>query len=232
MLGTIDALIVGLAGFVGGHFLLSSPPLRDPLVRAIGEERFRGLYALLALATLTWSVLAFGRAPVVEVWSPPAWTRWLPNLAMPVAAMLLVAGVTTRSPTAVGGETVLEDPRVVRGILTVTRHPFLNATGLWALAHLAANGDLASMLLFASIALLSYAGMPALDAKVRRRTEAAWGPVAMTTSRTPFLAALQGRVRVDWRGIGLWRPGLGLLLWAALYALHPLYAGVWPHPAL
>src|SRR3546814_18301746 len=97
MLGTIDALIVGLAAFVGGHFLLSSPRLREPLVDALGEERFRGLYALLALAALTWTVLAYGQAPAVAVWAPPAWTRWIPNLAMPVAAVLLVAGITTPS---------------------------------------------------------------------------------------------------------------------------------------
>lgn len=232
MLGTIDALLFGLALFVGGHFALSSPPLRDPAVKRIGEERFRGLYALLALAALLWTVLAYGAAPFVEIWSPPAWTRWIPNLAMPVAAVLLVAGVTIRNPTAVGGETALDEPNPVRGILTITRHPFLNAVGLWALAHLAANGDLASVLLFGALAALAYGGMPALDAKMHRRLESAWGPVAMTTSRTPFLAALQGRVRVDWRGIGLWRVGLGLLLWVALYALHPMFAGVPPHPTL
>ena len=230
MLGTIDALLLGLAVFVGGHFTLSSPPLREPAVKAVGEERFRGLYALLALASLTWTVLAFRDAPFVEVWAPPLWTRWIPTLLMPVAAVLLVAGVSTRNPTAVGGESALDEPNPVRGILTVTRHPFLNATGLWALVHLSTNGDLASILLFGGIAVLSYGGMPALDAKVRRRTESAWGPVALTTSRIPFLAALQGRVRVDWRGIGLWRVALGLLLWLALYGLHPMYTGVWPHP--
>jgi uncharacterized membrane protein len=232
MLGTIEALLLGLVVFVGGHFLLSSPPLRDPALRAIGEERFRGLYALLALASLTWTILAYGYAPYVEVWSPPAWTRWVPNLLMPLAAVLLVAGVTTRNPTAVGGETALDEPNAVRGILTVTRHPFLNGAGLWAVAHLAANGDLASMLLFGSVAILAYGGMPAIDAKVRRRIQAAWGPVELTTSRTPFLAAIQGRVKVDWRGIGLWRLALGLLLWTALYGMHPMYAGVWPHPVL
>lgn len=230
MLGTIDALLIGLVAFVGGHFALSSPPLRDPTVRQIGEERFRGLYALLALATLIWIVIAYGAAPQVPVWAPPAWTRWIPNLAMPVAAMLLVAGVTTRNPTAVGGEGALDDPRATRGVLTITRHPFLNAVGLWALAHLAANGDLASVLLFGGMAVLAYGGMPSIDSKMRRRVEAAWGPVAMTTSRLPFVAALQGRVRIDWRGIGLWRPALGLVLWAALYGLHPAYTGMWPHP--
>ncbi len=149
---------------------------------------------------------------------------------MPVAAILLVAGVTIRNPTAVGGESALDEPNPIHGILTVTRHPFLNAVGLWAAAHLTANGDLASMLLFGGIGVLAYGGMPALDAKVRRRIESAWGPVAMTTSRTPFLAALQGRVQVDWRGIGLWRIALGLLLWAALYALHSTYAGALPYP--
>lgn len=231
MLGTIEALLLGLVVFVGGHFALSSPGLRDPAVRAIGEERFRGLYALLALASLSWTVLAYGAAPYVEVWSPPLWTRWIPNLAMPLAAVLLVAGITTRNPSAVGGDSALDEPNAVKGVLTITRHPFLNGAGLWAAAHLAANGDLAGMLLFGAIAVLAYGGMPALDAKMRRRN-AAWGPVEMTTSRAPFLAALQGRVRVDWRGVGLWRTGLGLLLWAALYGLHPMYAGVWPHPVL
>lgn len=230
MLGTIDAVIIGLLVFVGGHFALASPALREPSVRAIGEERFRGLYALVALVALIWTILAYGSAPYVAVWSPPLWTRWIPNVVMPFAAVLLVAGVTTRNPTAVGGEAAIDEPNCVRGILTVTRHPFLNAAGLWALAHLSANGDLASILLFGGMAVLAYGGMPALDAKVRRRTEAAWGPIAMTTSRTPFLAALQRRVKVDWRGIGLWRLALGLLLWAGLYGLHPFYTGVWPHP--
>ncbi len=231
MFGTIEALLLGLVVFVGGHFALSSPPLRDPAVRALGEERFRGLYALLALASLIWTVLAFRDAPFVAVWSPPPWTRWIPNLLMPLATVLLVAGVTTRNPSAVGGESVLEEPNAVRGILTVTRHPFLNGVGLWAAAHLAANGDLASMLLFGAVALLAYGGMTSLDARMRRRADAAWGPVEMTTSHMPFLAAQQGRVRIDWRGIGLWRVALGLVLWAALYGLHPMYAGVWPHPS-
>jgi uncharacterized membrane protein len=231
MLGSFDALILGLVLFVGGHFALASPPLRDPLASRIGEERFRGLYALVALGALVWTILAYGAAPFVAVWEPPAWTRWIPNLAMPVATILLVAGITTRSPTAVGGEAVLDDPRAIRGILTVTRHPFLNAVGLWALAHLTTNGDLASMLLFGGVAVLAYGGMPSLDAKVRRKVESAWGPVALTTSRLPFIAALQGRCRVDWRGIGAWRIGLGAAAWALLYGLHPYYAGVWPHPA-
>src|SRR3546814_20622362 len=140
MLGSIDGRMVGLAALGGGHFLRPAPRLGEPLVDALGEERFRGLYALLALAALTWTVLAYGQAPAVAVWAPPAWTRWIPNLAMPVAAVLLVAGITTRSPHAASGNAVLYDPRPVRRIHTLTRQPFRTAPALRVWEHPDANG--------------------------------------------------------------------------------------------
>lgn len=231
MLGTIDAVIIGVLAFTGGHFLLSSAPIRDRAIEAIGEEKFRGLYSLVMLGALVWLILAFRDAPYIEVWLPSAATRWIPNILVPLACILLVAGITTRSPTSVGGEAMLAEPTTFKGILTVTRHPFLWGTGLWSLGHLATNGDLASMLLFGAMAVLSFAGMPALDAKLRRKVDSAWGPVAMTTSVIPFLAAIQGRTRLDLAGIGWWRLGLGILVWVLLYGAHPYYAGVWPHPS-
>ena len=53
------------------------------------------------------------------------------------------------------------------GILKVTRHPMMWAFGLWALAHIAANGDLRSLLLFGSMAVLALYGTVRLDAKRR-----------------------------------------------------------------
>lgn len=232
MLGTIDALFLGMVLFVGGHFALSSRPIRDPLSASIGEQRFLGLYSLLMLAALVWTLMAYGAAPYIPVWEPAPATRWVPNVLMPFAAILLVAGLTTRNPTAVGGETVMQDPEVVKGILTITRHPFLWGVGLWAIGHLATNGDLASMVLFGGIGLLAFAGMPALDAKMQRKVEAAWGPIALTTSILPFRAVAEGRVKLDLAGIGWWRLLGGLTVWAALYGAHPYYAGMWPHPGL
>ncbi|MBQ94760.1 MAG: MFS transporter, partial [Actinobacteria bacterium] len=52
------SLIAGSVAFVGTHFVLSHP-LRVPLVSVIGENGFRGLYSLVALATFVWAVLAF-----------------------------------------------------------------------------------------------------------------------------------------------------------------------------
>jgi len=235
MFGSFDALIAGVVAFVGGHAVLSAIPIRQTLVARIGENAFRGGYSLLMLAALVWTIKAYGAAPYVELFAPRAWGAWVPNLLMPLAVILIVAGVTTRSPTAVGGEAVLRDPTPIRGIVTITRHPFLWGTGLWALSHMAANPDAASWILFGSMAVLSFTGMASIDTKQRRKLELAgregdWGPVALTTSVIPFMAAAQGRTRVDWSGIGLWRPALGLVIWAALYGAHPYYAGVWPHP--
>jgi uncharacterized membrane protein len=235
MFGTIDAVIGGVLAFVGGHFLLSSWALRQPLVARIGEEAFRGVYSLLMLAALVWTVIAYGEAPALDVWVPPVWTLWVPNLLMPVACLFLVAGITTRSPTAVGGEAVLAEPQPLGGILTVTRHPFLWGTGLWAVSHLATNGDLASIVVFGAMAVLSFAGMASIDGKQRRKLkeagdEGAWGPVVLTTSVIPFLAALQKRTTLDWAGIGWLRLLGGLALWVALYGAHPFFSGVWPHP--
>jgi uncharacterized membrane protein len=68
----------------------------------------------------------------------------------------------------------------------------------------------------------------------RQRREAAlgadWGPMKLTTSVLPFAAALAGRTEVDWRGIGWWRPALGLVVYAALLHLHGGLIGVSPLP--
>ena len=52
----------------------------------------------------------------------------------------------------------------------------------------------------------------------------------LTTSLVPFAAILSGRSKLDWRGIGWWRPLLGLVLYAALLHLHLLAFGVSPLP--
>ena len=43
-------LLLSSIAFVGTHFLLSHP-LRGPLVRAMGEGPFRGVYSMVALIT-------------------------------------------------------------------------------------------------------------------------------------------------------------------------------------
>jgi uncharacterized membrane protein len=116
------------------------------------------------------------------------------------------------------------------GILSITRHPFLWGTGLWALSHLLANGDLTSMVMMGGIAVLSFGGMHHIDLRRESNLGSTWGPMKLTTSVLPFAAVLSGRSKVDWRGIGWWRPALGLVVYAALLHLHRGLIGVSPLP--
>jgi hypothetical protein len=57
-LGSITAAAIA---FVGTHLLLSHP-LRQPIVGAVGNGAFLGVYSAIAAATLAWLALAY-RAP-------------------------------------------------------------------------------------------------------------------------------------------------------------------------
>lgn len=217
--------MLAVACFVGGHFVLSSVRLRSGLAAMLGEPGFRAVYSLVALATLVWTVMAYNAAPRVEYWKAGMALTHVPAVLMPIACVLAVAGMTTRTVTMVGGEGLAREPQPVSGIATVTRHPFLWAVALWAAGHMATNGDAASLILFGGFGLLALGGMAHIDHRRRLALGADWGPVAMTTSVLPFLAAIQGRGAVDWRGIGWMRVAGGLALAIALPFLHPVLSG-------
>ena len=233
MLETTNGLIAATLAFVGGHFLLSSRPLRPLLNDRFGERGFRLIYSAAMTVSLIWMIAAFRAAPVMPVWQPAPMLAWVPLLVMPFASILLVAGLTSPNPTLVGGERFLDgtpgSPAV--GMLSITRHPFLWGTGLWALSHLLANGDLSSIVMMGGIAVLSFAGMHHIDLRRESNLGATWGPMKLTTSVLPFAAVLTGRTKVDWRGIGWWRPALGLVVYAALLHLHSGLIGVSPLPS-
>lgn len=224
----MNALFATTLLFVGGHFLLSGDPLRSRLVEILGDTLFRGFYSLAMLAAFAAMVAAYGAAPHSPIWNPSPAFNLVPLLVMPVAAVLLIAALTTPNPTMVGGEKVLDGrpESAAVGILTVTRHPFLWATTLWAASHLFVRGDAASIILLVGILVLSLGGMVHID----RRREAAlgsdWGPVALTTSRLPFQAVLQGRCKLDLAGIGWARLLGGLALYAILLPAHGWVLGV------
>lgn len=229
MVGTSQALLLAVAIFVGSHFFLSSLAVRQPLIKSIGQGGFRVLYSIVAVATLSWVIIAYQDAPYLELWRPRAELHMVPLLVMPFASIFVTAGLTTPSVTAVGGERLTETSKPAAGIVTVTRHPVLWGFGLWSLSHLVANGDVASVMLFGGMTVLAFGGMWHIDHRRRDTLYAAWAPVALSTSVMPFLAALQGRTRIDWAGIGFRRTGAGLVLYAALIGLHDLLGvPVWP----
>jgi len=231
MTGTIGHLAAAALFLLITHFGISSTPLRGTLAARVGEKPYLGLYSLVSALAFWWLVSAYANAPHVPLWPTAGWQAWAPLLVVPVALLLVVAGFSTPNPTAVGQDGLLsrsEEP--ARGILRVTRNPFLWGVGLWALAHLAPNGDLASLILFGGLAVLALAGSVLIDAKLARRLGPAWDRYAERTSNVPFVAILAGRQSFVWREIAWWRIAIALVLYAGLLHLHRGLFGVSPLP--
>jgi uncharacterized membrane protein len=126
-------LIAGLVLFLGVHTLPMFQAARNGLVERLGENGYKGVYTLLSFVGLGLIIYGYGVArfdgpPVL--YDPPFWLRHVTMLLMvPVFILLVAAYVPSRIKTAL-------------------KHPMLVAVKLWAFAHLLANGDLASVLLF------------------------------------------------------------------------------------
>jgi len=230
MTGSLNELFAATVLFVGGHFVLSSLPVRMALAGKLGETRFLTAYSAVMMVVFIWMVLAFIDTPVAMSWTPPKAFAWLPAIGMPFALFLIVCGLTTPNPTLAG--TKLDDPGrdFTRGIMRVTRHPFLNGVSLWAILHLLANGETRSIVLFGGMLILSAGGMWHIDKRREYYYGADWGPVLLTTSAVPFAALLTGRAKMDWAGIGWWRLLVTIAVYLALVAVHGFAIGVpaWP----
>lgn len=215
----LSELLVASVCFVGAHFLLSHVPVRDALVGRVGERGFLGVYSLVALVTLVWMIRAYGDAPMRFVWMPGQWLRLVAFVVMPLALVLVAAGLLSRNPTAVMQEQVL-DSDAFGGILAVTRHPMMWGVALWASAHVLANGDVASLIFFGALAVLALGGAAHIDARRRRTHGEAYARFAAVTSFAPFVALAAGRARRS-GGVRLWvAAALGLIAYVALVMLH------------
>lgn len=214
--------------FVGIHLGIAGTALRDSLIARFGEPVFRGGFSALSLAGLLWLIVAYRHAPYVETWGQMAWFKPVAAALMLASFILVVAGLTTKNPTAVAGESALAQPDAVRGILRITRHPFLWGLSVWALTHLIANGDVAALILFGSLLVLCLAGTRSIDAKRRRAFGGDWDRFAEATSNIPFCAIKQARNRLSIAEIGWQRLAAALILYLAMLHLHVRLFGVSP----
>ena len=189
-------LIVGLVAFLGLHLLPTAPDLRASLIERLGAGTYKAAFSILSLLSFAVIVLGYhkmqlhpGKNPVL--WDPPVWARHIAlALMLPAMIFLVAANVPSRIRTAV-------------------KHPMLLAVKIWALAHLLANGDLASLLLFGSF--LAYAIYDRISVKAR----GALGPLGDAAPKS----AMNDVIVV----------GVGLALYAAMMmGLHKWLIGVAP----
>lgn len=216
-------LVAASAYFLLIHFGVSGTRLRDALVARFGAGPYRGAFALASLLGLAWMIYAYRHAPAVPLWGLFLGFRPAAYVLVFIAFLFVVIGIATPSPTRVGMESTLaQGPNIARGMIRITRHPFLWGVALWALVHLIVNGDLASLILFGSVLALALGGTISIDAKRRRTFGEQWTQFANVTSVIPFAAITSGRNRLGPAlvEVGIWRPLAAIAVYGVAFYLH------------
>lgn len=211
-------LALALGAFVVSHVMIARTGVKPWLVTRLGERAYLGLYSLLSVVLLGWVIVALLRTPRIELWPAPEWATWFAIVVSLPAFLLASIGIVSPNPFSVSFRKESFDPERP-GIVGLIRHPIVWGFGLWGLAHVPANGDLAALALFAGTVVFAVIGIRVLDARAKREALEA------------RLGALTGRrLHVDRRAaIGAL---VGAVAWAAMLHLHPLLFGADPLAAL
>jgi uncharacterized membrane protein len=184
-------MICGLVLFIGGHAFVTFRARRAAVIARCGEAAYKIAFSLLAIISIILIAYGFSlyrSSGWIDLWYPPRWTRHIVEALMLPAVILIVAAYV---------------PSHIRHRL---KHPMLAAVKLWAAAHLLANGDLGSVILFGS--LLAWAVFDRIAVKRR--------PASATTRPPP-----QG-----WRNDVI-AVIVGVLAYLALgFLFHPFVIGV------
>ena len=184
-------MILGLVLFLGVHTLTTQRELRASVIASTGEGGYKAGYALASLAGLAlivWGYAAYRAAGMWQVWTPPTAFKHIAVALMLPAVILVVASY-------------------IRGrIYTTLKHPMLAGVKLWAAAHLLANGDFGSIVLFGS-----FLGWAVFDRiSLKHRADAGGPPIPVGGLGNDLIAV-----------------GVGVIAYLALaFAFHPVVIGV------
>ncbi len=229
----MSMLIAAAVFFLAIHLLIAGTKLRDFIVAGLGERWYLAAFSLASLASILWLVLSYNAAnsagPQILWDLGPAVTH-LGIILVAVAFFFVISGLLTPNPTTVGMENIARDQGAVTGILRITRHPFLWGVAVWSAFHLAANGDVASVVFFGTFLVLAVFGTVSIDAKRRRKLGGDWKNFAQTTSNVPFQAIVAGHNTLVLRELLTYRQLIALLAFAAVLIGHAWAFGASPFP--
>jgi uncharacterized membrane protein len=210
---------MGLTGsallFVGLHFLLSHP-LRAPLVRAVGEGPFRGVYSLIAVVTFGLMIYFYdviGDEP--QLWPVGDAYSIIGTLLMWLGSILFV-GSFVGNPALPGARRPRGGPS---GVFAITRHPMMWGFALWAAVHLMVVATPKALVFDSAIILLALVGSLMQDRKKKRLMGQTWHHWSARTAFVPFTRGLASP------GLFAFVGGTVLLLVATW--LHPIPVGPW-----
>ena len=146
-------LISGLLIWSLVHLFPSlAPNARKALSVKLGEMPYQGLFAVCILVGLGLIILGWRSTVPTPVYQPVPALRHIAMLVVVIGFILMAAAN-------------FQNSRIKRYI----RHPQLTGVLLWALAHLLANGDIRSLIVFATIAAWTVVSMISIN-----RRDGAW----------------------------------------------------------
>ena len=143
------ALFAGLVLFLGIHLVPAFPPLRAALAARVGEATYKTTFSAVSGVGLVLIVLGFSWAPRNVPWFGPS------PLAIAIAPVAMAVAFTLHAAASLEGH-----------LRRWVQHPMLAGTIVWSGVHLAANGDVASTVLFG--AFLAWALVDLVSAIARR----------------------------------------------------------------
>ena len=167
--------IIGLVIFLGSHVFVTMRDERASLVARIGEWPYRGLFSLVAIVgilLIAYGFASYRAAGMITVWDPPAWTRHIVVVLMWPASIMVAAAY------------------IPGNIKRVLKHPMLAGVKTWAFAHLCANGDLGSIILFGSV--LAWAVYDRITLK--HRADPGAPPIPVGGIKNDIIAVLVGTI--------------------------------------
>ena len=209
--------------FLLSHLGISSTSCRHALIERLGRNGYLIVDSVVAILTLGFMILNYANRPVSPyLWVPSPAHWWVTYVMVGFSFILIVGAFSTKNPTSLGKEDELAtEPR---GVICITRHPFQWGLALWVLGHMVANGDLASLVFFGTLGLVSVFGTYLIDMRIAREQDGIWPGFAARTSNLPFGAVVTGRAKLDWND--LWLPALiGLAGYAVVFVGHGWITG-------
>ena len=206
--------------FGGGHLLLSSRRLREPLIARLGALPFRGVYSLMALATFVLLVRSYGEAKHT---GPLLWNLagvpGIRTLSLSLTALgltLALASLFQPKPT----DMLPSASKGAIGFARVTRHPLFLFFGLVALSHLLVNGFLADVVFWLGFVVFGLVGSAHIDARKRAADPEGLRAYFEETSLLPFGAIVAGRNRLVPGEVPLLGLAFGAGVTALIYVFH------------
>jgi uncharacterized membrane protein len=210
-------LLLSAIAFVGTHFLMSHP-LRDPLIRSVGEGPFRAIYVIVSFVTfgaMIYFYHAIGREPE-RLWDATSDIAWVIASVLMWFASILFVGSFIKNPAFPGAPGPAGGPT---GVFRITRHPMMWSFAIWAAVHLAVVAMPKALVLDGAILILALVGAAGQDRKKARHFGEAWHEWTAETAFVPFT-----------RGIAY--PGTVALVGGTIFFflvtwVHPIPAGFW-----